>query len=288
MNSELVAVLERLLGARITLSRSVTGGDINQAFRVELADGRRIFVKANSSVPSQLFELEAHGLEWLSAAKAISVPRVVGVGRCSSMGFLALEWIDVGARTAHFDENLGRALSVLHRYSPPCFGLDRDNYIGSLVQANPRCNEFAEFYATQRLIPQFELATSNGLFDQAMRARFDLLVQRLASVLGDPESPARLHGDLWSGNCLCGSDGRAWLIDPAVYGGHRELDLAMMRLFGGFSERTFDAYAESFPLGGGYRERVELMQLYPILVHVNLFGGSYVASARRVIGRYVG
>lgn len=287
MNTELLAALERLLGARITLSRSVAGGDINQASRVELADGRTIFVKANSSAPPRMFELEAHGLEWLSAAEAISVPRVVGVGRCSCMGFLALEWIDVGARTARFDEDFGRALSVLHRSSPPCFGLDRDNYIGNLDQLNRRCSEFAEFYATQRLIPQFELAARKGLFDQAMRARFDRLIQRLASVLGEAEGPARLHGDLWSGNCLCGRDGRAWLIDPAVYGGHRELDLAMMRLFGGFSERTFDAYAESFPLAGGYRERVALMQLYPILVHVNLFGGSYVASARRIIDRYV-
>jgi fructosamine-3-kinase len=286
MNADLSGALEKMLGARVTACHGVAGGDINQAFRVELSDARRVFVKAKASAPAQFFELEARGLEWLRAAEAVSVPRVLGVGKCASLGFLALEWVSVGEKGSSFDEDFGRALAVLHCCSPASFGLERDNYIGSLVQSNQRCLGFPEFYASRRLIPQFELAASKGLFDPSTRERFDSLIQGLPSLLGEPEAPARLHGDLWSGNCLCGSDGRAWLIDPAVYGGHREMDLAMMRLFGGFSERVFHAYAERYPLSCGYRERVELMQLYPILVHVNLFGGSYVASARRVIERY--
>lgn len=288
MTPELRTAIERMLGARIAASQSVAGGDINQAFRVELLDKRLLFVKTNANAPPGFFEREAQGLQWLRDSEAISIPRVLGVGRCSKFGFLALEWIDVGPQRPRFDEELGRALAAMHRCSPEWFGLECDNYIGSLPQANQCCSDFAEFYATRRLIPQFERAVRKGLFDPSTRVRFASLIERLERLLGDPEPPARLHGDLWSGNCLCGRDGRAWLIDPAAYGGHREIDLAMMRLFGGFSERAFQAYAESFPLSIGYRERVELMQLYPILVHVNLFGGSYVATACRVIERYIG
>lgn len=288
MTPELSAALERTLETRVVASRSVSGGDINQAFRLELADGRRVFVKANPSAPARMFELEAHGLNWLRATRAIAVPRVFGVGRCSETGFLVLEWIEAASAGSDSDEQLGRQLAALHRVPAANFGLECDNYIGRLTQSNQSCADFPEFYASRRLTPQFEMAVNQGLFDQRARARFELLIGRLPRLLGDPHAPAHLHGDLWSGNCLRGRDGRAWFIDPAVYGGHREIDLAMMRLFGGFSERVFRAYAESYPLAAGHLERLKLMQLYPVLVHVNLFGGSYVAQACRILEHYVG
>lgn len=287
MSPELSTALEQTLGSRVVECQGVGGGDINQAYRLELSDRRRVFVKANPHAPAHMFEREAAGLDWLREAGAICVPRVLGLGSGSNTEFLALEWIDSAAPRPSFDESLGQQLAALHRSQVSDFGLERDNYIGRLPQTNRRSHDFTEFYATRRLIPQFEMAAAKGLFDSRTCARFDTLIERLGSRLGAPEAPARLHGDLWSGNCLCGRDGRPWLVDPAVYGGHREIDLAMMRLFGGFSERVFSAYAESFPLSPGHRERVELMQLYPVLVHVNLFGGSYVASARRIIEHYV-
>jgi fructosamine-3-kinase len=287
---ELVATLERALHSRIVQSVAVSGGDINDAYRVELLDRRRVFVKTNPRAPSRMFETEAHGLDWLRAAKAIALPEVLAVGTSAPYGessFLVLEWLDTGRAGPRFDEHLGQRLASLHRYGAERFGLDRDNFIGRLPQSNRRSAHFLDFFVEQRLLAQFELARKNGHFEATTRARFERFIERLGTWLSPEEPPARLHGDLWSGNHLVGPDGEPWLIDPAAYGGHREIDLAMMRLFGGFSERVFDAYSETYPLLPGHRERVHLMQLYPLLVHVNLFGGGYVASVRRIIDEYL-
>jgi fructosamine-3-kinase len=288
---QLVAALECAVGGRVKEATPVSGGDINDAFQVELSDGRRVFVKANERAPIRMFQAESHGLDWLRVASAISVPKVLAVGGAEphpDVGFLALEWLDSGRRGPRFDEQLGQRLANLHRYGADQFGLDRDNFIGRLPQTNRRCQHFRDFFVEQRLLVQFQLARESGHFDAMTRSRFERLIERLDGLLGEEEPPARLHGDLWSGNLLVGPDGEPWLIDPAVYGGHREIDLAMMRLFGGFSDRVFDAYHETHPLLPGHRERVDLMQLYPLLVHVNLFGGSYVGSVRRIIEHYQG
>jgi fructosamine-3-kinase len=201
--------------------------------------------------------------------------------------YLVLEYLDPGRPTGDFDERVGRGLAALHRAGPERFGLDHDNFIGRLPQSNTPCDDWAEFYQSRRLEPQLRMASDRGLADTAMRRDFDRLFARLTERVGPKEPPARLHGDLWGGNLHRDGHGEPVLIDPAVYGGHREVDLAMMRLFGGFSARVFAAYAEAWPLAAGHEERVSLYQLYPLLVHVNLFGGGYVGSVKRALRGHV-
>ena len=264
----------------------LSGGDINDAFELELRDGRRLFLKTNRAAPAGMFQAEARGLAWLAEARALHVPDVVAVAD-DRVSFLVLELVEPGSRRRAFDEELGRALAVLHRASPATFGLDHDNFIGSLPQSNRPHARWTDFFQSERLEPQLRLATERGRATGAMRRGFERLFARLAALVGPEEPPARLHGDLWGGNLHVTPDGAPCLIDPAAYGGHREVDLAMMRLFGGFAERVFSAYSEAFPLAPGHAERVPLYQLYPLLVHVNLFGGGYAASVERVLERYV-
>jgi fructosamine-3-kinase len=276
------AELERALGARVTRAQPVAGGDINEAFAVELADGGRVFVKAHRAAPAGMFEAEARGLAWLAEAGALRVPRVLCVGSGAS-AFLALEFLESRAPQPDFDEKLGRGLAALHRAAPAGFGLEHDNFIGSLPQLNRARATWVDFFREQRLGVQLELARKNLRTSSAMERGFERLFQRLPELVGPAEPPARLHGDLWGGNLHIGPAGEPCLIDPAVYGGHREIDLAMMKLFGGFSARVFSAYAEAFPLAPGHAERVQLYQLYPLMVHVNLFGGGYVGSVERAL-----
>jgi fructosamine-3-kinase len=278
------AVVEEALGARVARSERVGGGDVNQAFRLVTSDGRSVFAKFNPHAPPGLFEAEAFGLDWLARAGAL-VPRVLGVGPVSAP-FLLLEWAEPGPSCRDFDERLGRGLAALHRAGAPGFGLERDNFIALLPQDNRAAPTWTAFYAERRLAPLLRLARDRGLAGAALVAAGQRLIDRLDELAGPAEPPARLHGDLWGGN-LCSSAGLPMLIDPAVYGGHREIDLAMMRLFGGFGERVFSAYAESFPLAPGASERVALYQLYPLLVHLCSFGAGYLGQVERAIARYV-
>jgi len=252
--------IEAALGVRVVRSEPVGGGDINEAYRLTTGAGDSVFAKLNPEAPPGLFEAEAHGLDWLARAGA-PVPRVLGVGPLATP-FLLLEWAEPGAVCQDFDERLGRALAALHRAGAPCFGLERDNFIGPLSQDNRPAPTWAAFYGERRLAPLLELARRRGVADAALVGAGQRLIARLDELVGPAEPPARLHGDLWGGN-LCSRAGLPLLIDPAVYGGQREIDLAMMRLFGGFGERVFAAYAESFPLAPGASERVALYQLYP-------------------------
>lgn len=281
----LSAALERSFGTGVRSASRLAGGDINDAFAVELGDGRRVFVKANAHAPDGLFRAEARGLDFLRAPRALRVPRVLALSDAAP-SFLALELLESAPRRAAFDEELGRGLAALHRATPGAFGLDEPNFIGSLPQTNAAHARWSEFYRGERLAPQLELASRRGRASPAMRRGFERLFARLDALVGPDEPPARLHGDLWSGNLHVDETGAPCLIDPAAYGGHREMDLAMMRLFGGFSERVFAAYAEAFPLAPGHAERVPLHQLYPLMVHVNLFGGGYASSVERVLERY--
>jgi fructosamine-3-kinase len=198
---------------------------------------------------------------------------------------LVLEWIESAPRAADFAERLGRGLAELHASGAPCFGLDEPNFIGSLPQANTPADTWPEFYGESRLRPLLRRARDEGALDPSVIRDADAVLERLPELCGPPERPARLHGDLWSGNLMVGEAGEPVLIDPAVYGGHREMDLAMMRLFGGFSARTFDAYAERAPLAPGADDRVALHQLYPLLVHVVLFGGGYAGDFAAALRR---
>lgn len=283
-------------GARevVVSTTPLAGGDINEAYAVTLASGRELFVKTRRAPPAGMYEAEAAGLEWLRAgASGLAIPEVVAVGA----EYLALElWPPPKeAPGAAYDEALGRGLAALHASlsvgalvespaeSPMQFGLDTDNYIADLPQPNPPSPDWVTFYRDRRLRP-FVQAAAATLGNATLRD-FERLYARLPELVGDPEPPARLHGDLWGGNQLPGPSGRPGLIDPAAYAGHREVDLAMMRLFGGFSARVFAAYQEASPLQPGHDERVPLYQLYPLLVHVRLFGGGYVGSVRRALAR---
>ena len=277
MKSSLRDEIGRVLGSRVERASSVSGGDINEAFSVELADRRRAFVKYNAAAPPGMFAAEAGGLAWLAEPRVVAVPGVIAVGE----GYLVLEWVDAGPRTPRFDEDLGRKLAALHASGAPGFGHVQDNFIGHLPQDNQSALDWPTFYRVRRLAPMVERA--RGLLGKSLVLAFERLYLRLPELVGPVEPAARLHGDMWGGNLHATADGEPCLVDPAVYGGHREMDLAMMKLFGGFGPRVFAAYQEACPLAPGHERRVDLYQLYPLLVHVNLFGASYVGAVGRAL-----
>jgi fructosamine-3-kinase len=287
MSQDLLAALAHAVGSGVADTRSVSGGDINSAFRATLDDGRAVFVKHRDGMPADVYRAEADGLTWLRDANALRIPEVVAVGD-DDPTFLALEWIDSAAPAADHDERLGRGLAALHRAGAASFGDREDNWIATIPQTNAPSPDWPTFYAERRLEPLTRQAVEQGLLPGSTRDHLERLTERLPGLCGPEEPPARLHGDLWGGNAITGPAGEPALIDPAVYGGHREMDLAMMRLFGGFSSRVFDAYNEAWPLEPGHEDRVKLYQLYPLLVHVLLFGGSYTAQFKGALSRYTG
>lgn len=274
--------IEHALGGTLTAARRVGGGDINDAWAVEVG-GTRAFVKARDDAEPDAFTVEAEGLRWLAQAGALRTPAVLAVGEDPPL--LVLELVVPARPAPDYDEALGRGLAALHRAAPPSFGLPRDNLIARLRQHNAPCPTWPAFYWSRRLEPMLRRVTDAGLGDAALRRDLERLGARLPERCGPPEPPARLHGDLWSGNVIADEAGAPVLIDPAVYGGHREVDLAMMRLFGGFAPRVHEAYAEAWPLPPGWEERVPLYQLYPLLVHVCLFGAGYVGAVRQALRR---
>jgi fructosamine-3-kinase len=277
------------LGAPVRDSRPVAGGSINDAWRVELDTGRVAFVKSRPEAGVADFEAEASGLRWLADAGA-PVPGVLAVGK--SEPWLALEWIEGGALASGGADRLGRDLAALHRSGAPSFGArppaspDEILRIGSVRLPIEDRAAWSETYARDLVLPLVGRARDRGTLTAADAAAIESTCERLDDLAGPSEPPARLHGDLWSGNVMGGRDGRGWLIDPAAYGGHREVDLAMLRLFGTPSERIFAAYDEAHPLAPGHEERVALWQLLPLLVHAVLFGGSYGRSAGDAARRY--
>ncbi len=286
MDATLVDTLHERLGARPTGSTPVSGGDVSASARVVLDDGRVIFVKTHRSPPPGFFTTEAAGLAWLAETETVRVPTVLSVA--DDPAHLALEWIDEGADRSSdpgIEEELGRALAALHRSGAPAFGRDDRRTTGSRALPNEPCDTWAEFYATQRLVPLARIARDERALDPSAVRAIDRVAERLEDLGGDPEPAARLHGDLWAGNRLVDGEGRSWLIDPAAHGGHREFDLAMMRLFGGFGPGAFSAYADEFPLAEGWEARVPLHQLAPLVVHAVKFGGGYVAAVEEALDR---
>ena len=259
--------LEAALGTTITRADPVGGGDINDAFRAQLADGRRVFVKTHRAPPAGMYVAEARGLVWLNEGP-LRTPEVLAVDE----RFLALEWLELDGNARALDEPLGRGLAALHQLGAPSFGLDHDNFLATIPQDNTPAPDIATFFVERRLRP---------LVDRSLWQRLDLLLAR-PDVFGPAEPPARLHGDLWWGN-VAACDGVPVVIDPAVYGGHREIDLAMLALFGGVSERFVRAYDEVSPLADGWRARVSLWQLYPLAAHAVLFGGSYGRQVAQIL-----
>jgi len=281
------------LGGPVEGGQPVYGGDINHAARVTV-NGARVFVKWSHDAPPAMFPAEAEGLRRLAAAGEIRVPAVIAQGDAQDAcpAFLALEWIGTGGGGRSQEATMadfGARLAALHRHTAPQHGLDHDNFIGRLPQPNTPTAAWSAFYRDQRLGPQMALARQRGLLPARREDLLTRLMARLPDLLdGHAIRPALLHGDLWGGNYLIDVQGAAVLIDPAVYYGHREMDLAMTALFGGFSRRFYEAYAAAYPLDPGSEERQPLYQLYYILAHLNLFGESYGGRVDALAARYVG
>lgn len=297
MNAALRAAVEARLHERegrpvsIAGQTPVTGGCIHRTCLLQLDDGRGVFLKSSSSAPPDMFETERQGLEALRAAGSLRAPEPLATGQTPrGERFLLLEAITTGRPGRRFWEEFGRGFAELHRTGgEQRFGFDADNYLGSTPQPNPWCDDWCTFFARHRLGHQLRLATQHKPANPDLRRLGERLVDGLEEWLGEPSEPAALlHGDLWSGNFMIDESGSPVVIDPAVYWGRREADLAMPRLFGGFDARFFSAYEEVWPLEAGAEDRLAIYELYHLLNHFNLFGGAYLSSCLSVLRRLVG
>ena len=279
-------LVSNALGVDVVRSWSLAGGDVAASFRFELADGGSVFAKTHAAPPPGFFTTEAAGLSWMRSAGAVRVPDVLAVS--DEPPLLVLEWIDLSSgggagRNRVGEAAFGRSLAELHRAGSPCFGREDRRTTGSRGLPNEPCGSWSEFFATQRLEPLGRLALDGDALDPDVVARVDGIARRLEDWGAFDEDPARLHGDLWAGNRVVDSAGISWLIDPAGHGGHREFDLAMMRLFGGFGPEAFDAYDDAWPLADGWEQRIPLHQLAPLMVHAIKFGGGYRRATEEAI-----
>ncbi len=267
---------------------SVGGGSINETFRIECPTGK-FFCKINSvdDFPG-MFQTEKNGLAFLKMANAIRVPEVIWCGECQNKQVLILEWIEQGMKTSSFWKKFGGGLARLHLSSGDghkTYGFQEDNYMGALSQMNTRHDDWVTFFIDCRLQPQLKLAENNGMVSKKDFALFEQLYKKL-DIIFPKETVCALHGDLWSGNYLCDEHSEPVLIDPAVYYGHRSIDLGMTRLFGGFDREFYDAYHYHFPLPNNFYEQADVCNLYPLLIHLNLFGSGYLSSIHSILKRY--
>lgn len=290
-------------GVDIKLTRTfkLAGGDVNKAYGIELSNGVDIFMKANEKDNVNFFVQEANNLEAISKTNSIGTPEVVALGTDNGedvgYSFLLLKYVPEDNKTNLFWENLARSLATMHkaeseRFLPKdklakgCkFGFLQDNYIGRTKQINTPTKTWIEFFRDNRLLPQFKLAQK--YFENDEIKNFEKLIDKISDFLIEPEKPSLLHGDLWSGNILCGKNETPYLIDPACYVGHPEADIAMTELFGGFNPVFYSVYKEEGLLQDDYVSRRDLYNLYHVLNHVNLFGHSYLGAAKAIIKKYV-
>lgn len=278
---EVLAVIDK--NVRFISFEPIHGGSINTTGKL-IHDKGVFFIKWNNH-PLDLFTKEKLGLQMLKSANAIKIPQVIGSGRVANQNFMVLEYIKTGNPSTSFWQDLGQGLSSLHRITDTHFGLDHSNYIGLLHQDNKFSSSWVDFFIEQRLIPQVRLCQDKGLLDNTLTTGFERLYAKLKDLL-PCEKPSLLHGDLWSGNILCNQSSTPYLCDPAVYYGHREIELAFTRLFGGFDQKFYEAYNESLPLRPGFKSRIDLYNLYPLLVHANLFGASYLTGIIKTLKQY--
>lgn len=265
---------------------TVSGGCINHGGKVETVDGSFYFLKWNDlkKFPG-MFEAEARGLKLLKNANAMSVPNCIAYGATSQHQFLVLEFIESNRKAQKYWTSLGEQLALQHRHVQDQHGLDHDNFIGSLPQRNHQHTSWCRFFVEERLVPQVKMAIDAGYFDNKLAAKFEDLFHRISDLMPE-EKPSLLHGDLWSGNVIVNELGLPCVIDPAVYYGSREIEIAFTYLFEGFASEFYDSYDAHFPLERGFHQRVDVYNLYPLLVHVNLFGHSYVSQVVSILNRY--
>ena len=279
--------IEHITNSRIISTTSLSGGCISNAYKITLEDKRNLFLKINHSHPKDMFRKEANGLKECSKPNVIHTPKVIAVEDT----FILLEFIEIGKKQNDFFGSFGRSFAEMHKFTSEAFGFYEDNYIGSTPQINipngKEKNDWTTFYFNKRILFQFNLAEKNGYATDELRKGISFLENNIEKILfGSEEHPSLLHGDLWSGNYMVNENGKAGLIDPAVYYGHREADLAMTKLFGGFSESFYKSYNESFPLKDGYNYRENIYKLYHVLNHLNLFGSGYYRQAISLIKSY--
>lgn len=278
-------IKEKIIASPLVKSTNVSGGCINECYKVE-NQTQSFFVKVNSrSAYPEMFAKEIKGLALLRDSNTIRIPRVLSQFDQEDQSFLILEWIEKGNVSKQFWMKFGSQLAALHQISYNNFGLQYDNYIGSLPQINTFKKEWHVFYFENRLIPQLEIGIQKGW---ATTSIFKY-AENIAKVIEDEfpnEQPALLHGDLWSGNFLIGAEGEPFLIDPAVYYGFREVELSFTKLFGGFHAEFYEGYQHRFPLAEDFHKRIKIHQLYPLLVHANLFGGYYIQEVVEVFRKY--
>ncbi|MAP53335.1 fructosamine kinase family protein [Altibacter sp.] len=266
---------------RIKAVLPLSGGDINEVFRIQSSDHEYV-LKINQAVRYPgMFEAEAKGLELLRQSNSFKIPKVIGHDTVATKCYLLMEYIPSGNASANIWEAFAEALSQLHSQTHQHFGLDHANYIGRLPQANHWQTTAADFYITQRLEPQFKQASEKGYTFGNLNAFYKVLSEEIPT-----HRPSLIHGDLWNGNYLIAADKNPVLIDPAVAFGSREMDLAMMQLFGGFPKSVFSAYANCAPLEDAWESRIQLWQLYYVLVHLNLFGSGYLHQVQSILARY--
>ena len=267
---------------RLRAYERVSGGDINDTYRLAMSD-HDYFIKVNTAGKLNMFEKEAEGLKLLSGSQSFVVPEVYHVGVFEAHSFLLMAYIESLYQTEN-PENFAKSLTKLHQTTYQQYGLDYDNYIGNLPQQNGYNDDWIDFFIKNRL--QFQIRLAGDSIPLEILHQFDRLYQKLPELLWI-DRPALLHGDLWSGNYFYNLQGHAVIFDPAVYYGHREVDLAMMQLFGGFNREIYELYHALLPMEPDWQARLKIYQLYPLLVHVNLFGTSYLLGVRQILNYFV-
>jgi fructosamine-3-kinase len=288
--NELCHYIAQQLSAHINQSvqiqkrTQVFGGDINNTFHLQTNLGS-FFLKLNNGSLKDMFQKEFQGLQWLHQTNTIHVPQPILYGNFESNIFLVTEFIQKRNSSKNFWQTFAQNLAALHRCSTDQFGLSTNNYIGSLHQQNDFCNTWSEFYESQRIMPLMQLALSQNKCSKEDLRLAEKLCKHLYNLFPE-EKPAFIHGDLWSGNFMCDENGEPVIYDPAIYYGNREMDIAMSLLFGEFDKSFYEYYHEIFPLQPNWKERVHLCQLYPLLVHLILFGGSYYYRVIDILKAY--
>ena len=280
-------LLIKTIGTGILISdfKIIAGGCINNGGTIQTPAGS-FFVKWNSAQHfPKMFDTESLGLSLLRSSNAIRVPRVIATDETDGIQFIILEFIRTERKTNTFWSDFGHQLAALHQNTNARFGLDHDNYIGSLRQPNKPNASWVDFFIEQRLSYQLMIAEKAGLTSHELRKKFDALFKRLPELF-PTEQPSLIHGDLWSGNLIADEFGKPCLIDPAVYFGNKEIEMAYTELFGGFESDFYSAYYEIIPKQSGFKERAEIYNLYPLLVHTNLFGQTYLSQVEAILSRF--
>ncbi|MCU7548225.1 fructosamine kinase family protein [Chitinophagaceae bacterium LB-8] len=263
----------------------VGGGSINETGRLT-ADGQNFFYKINNASKfPHLFQKEANALRYISSQKIIKAPGVLHCIETESEQVLILEWIKSGTKTHQFWKSFGSQLAALHSITNSHFGWEEQNYMGSIEQSNPWTEDWSSFFASQRLMPLAERCLQANLLTVKHHQKLEKVCDQLSAVF-EPEPPALLHGDLWSGNFMCNDNEEPVLIDPAIYFGHRSIDLAMTTLFGGFDKAFYEAYHYYLPLPNNYQEQWKICNLYPLLIHLYLFGSSYRPQIEQTLSNF--